>query len=223
MLQAIDIHKSYRNGRRALPVLQGINLELEPGQILTIMGPSGSGKSTLLNILGTLDRPDQGQILYRGENLSDLAERDLARFRNEHLGFVFQFHHLLPEFTAEENALMPAEIGGRTDRRSWAEELFDLMGLTERRHHYPHELSGGERQRVALIRALINRPQIVLADEPTGNLDQKNAQIILNLFVTIQKRFHQSIVITTHNPDVAAVGERQYELQNGTLAVTGSI
>ncbi|NOZ76030.1 MAG: ABC transporter ATP-binding protein [FCB group bacterium] len=223
MLIADHISKTYRNGVKALPVLTDVSLALKPGTIATIMGPSGSGKSTLLNILGTLDQPDSGSLHFQDNDLLTLPNRELARFRNQHLGFVFQFHHLLPEFTARENALIPATIARNPDGERIVDDLFHLMGLREREDHYPGELSGGERVRVALVRALINQPEIILADEPTGNLDQGNAAKVLDLFRSVQERYHPCVVITTHNPEVAAIGDQKHILDQGTLFPVDSI
>ncbi len=223
MLIAHHVSKTYRNGSKALPVLTDVNLELAPGMLITIMGPSGSGKSTLLNILGTLDRPDSGTLRFKDQNLLALSREGLAEFRNRHLGFVFQFHHLLPEFTARENALIPAQISHNQEGERIVDELFALVGLTQRSDHYPSELSGGERVRVALVRALVNQPDVILADEPTGNLDQGNASKVLDLFTTIRDKYSQSIVVTTHNPEVAALGDLRYILDGGTLFPAGSI
>jgi len=200
-----------------VPVLNGIDLDITKGDFVTVMGPSGCGKSTLLNIIGTLDRPDSGSLKINGENVSEFSDLKISRFRNDHIGFVFQFHHLLPEFTAEENILIPARINGtqQTDR---AEELLEYFGLVERRNHYPSQLSGGERQRVALCRALINKPALLLADEPTGNLDTQNAEKLIQYLNRIREDFDQCILVTTHNPDVAKVGNIQLILENETLA-----
>ncbi|MFH1852373.1 MAG: ABC transporter ATP-binding protein [Candidatus Neomarinimicrobiota bacterium] len=218
ILEAKNIHKTFSNGFKTLSVLRGIDFSLAEGEIVTIMGPSGSGKSTLLNILGTLDQPTTGTLLINGHDVSTLPDLELAALRNRSIGFVFQFHHLLPEFTALENVLIPSLIGGGSqERNSRALELLEYVGLSDRSDHYPSELSGGERLRIAVLRALINRPQIILADEPTGNLDEANASKLINLFRLINHDFKQSLVITTHNPAVAAIGDRQLELESGIL------
>ena len=224
ILNAYQISKSYHNGEKELHVLRNVDLELQQGEIITIMGQSGAGKTTLLNILGTLDRPDSGSVSICGQDISGLTEKKLSVLRNKQLGFVFQFHHLLPEFTAMENVLMPALIAGdELNARERADELFDYVDMTERRNHYPSQLSGGERQRVAVLRALILKPGVVLADEPTGNLDESNADRLLNLFHKINDDFNQAFVITTHNPNVSDIGNRRFVLENETLNRIDSI
>ncbi len=224
ILIAHNISKSYYNGERELRVLKNINLELQQGEIITIMGQSGAGKTTLLNILGTLDQPDNGSVSICGQEISGQTEDSLSELRNKHLGFVFQFHHLLPEFTAMENVLMPALISGNeSDAKVRADELFDYVGINERKTHYPAQLSGGERLRVAVLRALILNPDVVLADEPTGNLDVNNADRLLTLFRKINNDYNQAFVITTHNPGVAAIGKRRFILENETLNPVDSI
>jgi len=218
ILEAKNIFKSYRNGEKKLPVLTDLNLSIDIKETITIMGPSGSGKSTLLHILGTLDQPDSGDLIIKETNINDLKEDKLSKLRNQEIGFIFQFHHLLPEFTALENVLIPAYIYGNSDnKQKRAAELFDYVGLTERMEHYPSQLSGGERLRVAVLRALINDPSIIFADEPTGNLDAENADKLLKLFQQISEDFSQSIVITTHNKQVADLGKKQLVLENGSL------
>ena len=224
ILNAYQISKSYHNGEKELHVLRNVNLELQEGEIITIMGQSGAGKTTLLNILGTLDRPDSGSVSICGQDINELTEKKLSELRNKQLGFVFQFHHLLPEFTAMENVLMPALIAGdEQNARERADELFDYVGMTERRNHYPAQLSGGERLRAAVLRALILKPGVVLADEPTGNLDESNADRLLNLFHKINDDFNQAFVITTHNPNVSDIGNRRFVLENETLNLIDSI
>ena len=224
ILNAYQISKSYHNGEKELHVLRNVDLELQQGEIITIMGQSGAGKTTLLNILGTLDRPDSGSVSICGLDISQLTEKKLSELRNKQLGFVFQFHHLLPEFTAMENVLMPAIIeGDELNASERADELFDYVDMTERRNHYPSQLSGGERQRVAVLRALILKPGVVLADEPTGNLDESNADRLLNLFHKINDDFNQAFVITTHNPNVSDIGNRRFVLENETLNRIDSI
>lgn len=218
ILEAKQIIKTYRNGNRTLKVLDGVNFSIDQGEIVTIMGPSGSGKSTLLNILGTLDVPDSGDIRIHSRDVMSLDHDQLAKLRNNSIGFVFQFHHLLPEFTAYENVLIPARMYSDGSEASIkADELFDYLGLGERRDHYPSELSGGERSRVAVLRAIINNPDLVLADEPTGNLDSKNAVKLLELFQQIREDFGKSFILTTHNPEVARIGNRSCNLENGKL------
>ena len=218
ILEAKNIYKSYRNGEKKLPVLTDLNISIDKQETITIMGPSGSGKSTLLHILGTLDKPDSGIVLINQTDVSSIKEEKLAVLRSREIGFIFQFHHLLPEFTAFENVLIPTQIIGNTDSKiKRAVELFDYIGLKERKEHYPSQLSGGERLRVAVLRALINNPSIIFADEPTGNLDVENAKKLFQLFKNISKDFKQSLVITTHNEEVASIGERQFILDHGVL------
>jgi len=217
ILDAKNIIKSYKNGDHSLVVLNKCNLTVNSGEIITIMGESGSGKSTLLNILGTLDRPDSGEIFINQKKTTQISENDIAIIRNQYIGFVFQFHHLLPEFTAKENILIPTLIYDDVDKSHDADSLLEFVGLTERQSHLPSQLSGGERLRIAVLRAMINKPKIILADEPTGNLDHKNANKIIDLFYKINKDYQQSIVITTHSLDVAAIGHRQFILNNGKL------
>ena len=216
MLEAKNINKSYSNGEGQLSVLKNFSLIASEGEIITIMGQSGSGKSTALNILGTLDFPNSGSLKIGSRDVKILNESELSFIRNKEIGFVFQFHHLLAEFSAFENTLIPAWING-SDKEEYAMELFDRMGLMNRRKHLPNQLSGGERSRVAVIRALINNPKILLADEPTGNLDEGNAENLINLLGEINKDLNQSIILTTHNPDLAKLGIKKYQLENGSL------
>ena len=217
ILQAKNICKSYSNGKTQLSVLQDFSLDVEVGEIITIMGQSGSGKSTALNILGTLDHPDSGELILGGKRVHTMEENELAAIRNGDIGFVFQFHHLLPEFTAIENILMPTCIKVKEDSKNHALDLIEKMGLSDRKDHFPSQLSGGERSRVAVARALMNQPKLILADEPTGNLDEKNANKLIDLLSEINKDFHQAIVLTTHNPQVARIGHKQFNLENGSL------
>jgi len=218
ILQAKNIDKSFSNGKTKLSVLKNFSLDVEVGQIITIMGQSGSGKTTALNILGTLDQADAGELTINGTQVHDMNETELSTIRNRDIGFVFQFHHLLPEFSAIENILMPTWINGVDDRRDRAIDLIEKMGLSERKDHFPSQLSGGERSRVAVARALMNKPKLVLADEPTGNLDEKNANKLIDLLGKINKDFHQAIVLTTHNPKIARIGHKQFFLENGSLS-----
>jgi len=218
ILQAKNIDKSFSNGKTKLSVLKNFSLDVEVGQIITIMGQSGSGKTTALNILGTLDQADAGELTINGTQIHDMNETELSTIRNRDIGFVFQFHHLLPEFSAIENILMPTWIKGADDRKDSALDLIEKMGLSERKDHFPSQLSGGERSRVAVARALMNKPKLVLADEPTGNLDEKNANKLIDLLVKINKDFHQAIVLTTHNPKIARIGHKQFFLENGSLS-----
>ena len=218
ILQAKNIDKSFSNGKTKLSVLKNFSLDVEVGQIITIMGQSGSGKTTALNILGTLDQADAGELTINGTQVHDMNETELSTIRNRDIGFVFQFHHLLSEFSAIENILMPTWINGVDDRRDRALDLIEKMGLSERKDHFPSQLSGGERSRVAVARALMNKPKLVLADEPTGNLDEKNANKLIDLLGKINKDFHQAIVLTTHNPKIARIGHKQFFLENGSLS-----
>ena len=218
ILQAKNIDKSFSNGKTKLSVLKNFSLDVEVGQIITIMGQSGSGKTTALTILGTLDQADAGELTINGTQVHDMNETELSTIRNRDIGFVFQFHHLLPEFSAIENILMPTWINGVDDRRDRALDLIEKMGLLERKDHFPGQLSGGERSRVAVARALMNKPKLVLADEPTGNLDEKNANKLIDLLGKINKDFHQAIVLTTHNPKIARIGHKQFFLENGSLS-----
>ena len=217
ILKAKDLIKSYVNGNNKLKVLDGIDIKLEEGKIVTIMGKSGSGKSTLLNILSTLDSTDEGMIAINGNDINYYTDDDISYMRNSYIGFVFQFHHLLPDFTVLENILMPEWINKTNSKKGRALELLDLLGLIMIKDKYPLELSGGERQRVAVLRALINNPKILFADEPTGNLDEKNALILVELFRQINRDYNVTILLTTHNPDVAAIGDVRYELKSGLL------
>jgi len=217
ILEAKDLIKSYVNGNNKLKVLDGIDIKLEEGKIVTIMGKSGSGKSTLLNILSTLDSIDEGTISINGNDINYYTDDDISYMRNSYIGFVFQFHHLLPDFTVLENILMPSWINKKISKKGRALELLDLLGLIMIKDKYPLELSGGERQRVAVLRALINNPKILFADEPTGNLDEKNALILVDLFRQINRDYSVTILLTTHNPDVAEIGDVKYELKSGLL------
>ena len=218
ILDVCKISKSYNNGENDLHVLRDLSLKVCEKEVVTITGKSGSGKSTLLNILGTLDQPDSGEIQIDGLNVLRMNNRDLARLRNKKVGFVFQFHHLLSEFTALENVLIPAWIGNyNQNKKDEALYLFEKLDLTSKIDCYPNQLSGGERSRVALLRGIINNPKLLLADEPTGNLDEKNALALIDLIKKINNDFNQSIILTTHNPDVAKLGHSRYDLKNGYL------
>lgn len=215
MLSATDITKSYGS----LQVLKGVSLEVSTREIVTIVGSSGAGKSTLLHILGTLDTADGGKITLRDQRVDSLKGKRLAEFRNRHMGFVFQFHHLLPEFTALENVCIPGWLAGRKKKEveDNARELLDLLGLSERIDNKPSALSGGEQQRVAVARALINRPDIVFADEPTGNLDSQNARELHQLFVQLRDRYQQTFLIVTHNEELAAMSDRALHMKDGRM------
>ena len=224
ILSCSHINKSYSNGENSLVVLKDISLELKAGEIVSIMGSSGSGKSTLLNILGTLDFPDSGIVKINGMDVSKISEKETAHLRNKELGFVFQFHHLLPEFTAFENVLIPSLIRKTSQEvQSRALELFEFMDLTARMTHYPQQLSGGERQRVAIMRALIQEPALVLADEPSGNLDKTNTKNLLDLIIKISDEFKQTFLIATHDMMVAQIAHRRFCLTNSTLNVMDNL
>ena len=217
VLEANNIHKSYSNGKNNLIVVKDLSIDIIEKDIVTIMGKSGSGKSTLLNILGTLDKADSGNIEINGVDVNIMNENELAKLRNRSIGFVFQFHHLLPEFTALENVLIPTWINNDNNKEFYARELFDTLDLLNRIDYFPSQLSGGERSRVALIRAIINKPSILFADEPTGNLDEKNSIKLIKLLGEINDKLKQTIILTTHNPEVASIGNKKYKLENGTL------
>lgn len=215
MLKATNIHKAYGN----LPVLKGVNVEILPGEIVSIVGSSGAGKSTFLHIIGTLDTPDQGTVELDGLRIDNLKGKRLAAFRNTNMGFVFQFHHLLPEFTAIENVCIPGWIAGHKKKEveKKATELLETLGLGNRLHNKPKELSGGEQQRVAVARALINNPKIVMADEPTGNLDSANAKELHDLFLRLRKEFNQTFLIVTHNEELAKMSDRILHMKDGKM------
>lgn len=217
MIEIKDIKKSFGS----LQVLKGINLEIGKGEVVSIVGPSGAGKTTLLQIVGTLDRADSGTVVVDGVDTGSMNAKRLAEFRNRHIGFVFQFHQLLPEFTAIENIMIPAYIAGTStkDARRRAEELLDFMGLTDRANHKPNELSGGEKQRVAVARALVNNPAVILADEPSGSLDSKNKAELHQLFFDLRDRFGQTFVIVTHDEQLAAITDRTIKMRDGQLEV----
>ena len=208
----------------SLQVLKGIDLRIEKGEIVSIVGPSGAGKTTLLQILGTLDKPDSGSVVVDGIETSTLSTNKLSEFRNKHLGFVFQFHQLLPEFTAIENIMIPAYIAGMKSKeaRSRAEELLAFMGLSDRATHKPNELSGGEKQRVAVARALMNNPAVILADEPSGSLDSKNKEELHKLFFELRDKFGQTFVIVTHDETLATLTDRTIHLKDGRIVGEGS-
>lgn len=215
MIVAKDIVKSFGS----LQVLKGISLEVRKGEIVSIVGASGAGKTTLLHILGTLDQPDSGKLMIDGKEVSSFNKKQIAQFRNEHVGFIFQFHHLLPEFTALENVCIPAYIGRKGQKATTrkAMEILDFLGLAERRDHKPAALSGGEQQRVAVARALINDPGVVFADEPSGNLDSANAHELHQLFFKLRKDLNQTFVIVTHNEELAHMADRSLLIKDGVV------
>ena len=215
MLEATNIRKSYGE----LDVLRGVDLSIQSAEVVSIVGKSGAGKSTLLHILGTLDRPERGRLLIDGEDVFAMRDKRLAAFRNERIGFVFQFHHLLPEFTALENVCIPAYIGNRDEQQAErrGRELLDYLGLKNRADHKPGQMSGGEQQRVAVARALMNEPAIVFADEPSGNLDSVNSRELHDLLFRLRDDFSQSFVIVTHNEELAGMSDRRLEMIDGIL------
>ena len=215
ILEATDIRKRYGN----LEVLKGVSLLVNKGEIVSLVGPSGAGKSTLLHIMGTLDKPDAGNLTIEGKPVSMQNEKWLSAFRNKSIGFIFQFHHLLPEFTALENVCIPAFIGGTSKKQAVekATELLELLKLSHRINHKPSELSGGEQQRVAVARALINNPALIMADEPSGNLDTNNAHDLHKLFFELRDRFNQTFIIVTHNEDLANMADRTVHMKDGQI------
>ena len=215
MLRATAVRKSYGS----LPILKGVDFEVDKGEIVSIIGASGAGKSTLLHILGTLDKPDSGIVELNGTKISNLSGELVSVFRNKNIGFVFQFHHLLPEFTALENICIPAFIARvqKKDAEKKAMELLDMLGLKDRAQHKPNELSGGEQQRIAVARALVNRPTVVLADEPSGNLDSMNADALHQFFITLRENFKQTFIIVTHNEGLAKISDRVVTMKDGLI------
>ena len=221
MIHLANIEKSFGS----LEVLKGIDLEINKGEVVSIVGPSGAGKTTLLQIMGTLDRPDSGKVIVDGFDVSTLSQKKLSDFRNQHVGFVFQFHQLLPEFTALENIMIPAFIAGKSQKEAKrrALELLDFMGLTERAEHKPNELSGGEKQRVAVARALVNNPAVIRADEPSGSLDTKNKGELHQLFFDLRDKFGQTFVIVTHDEQLASITDRTIHMKDGRILEEGGI
>ena len=215
MIQAKNIHKSYSD----LHVLKGVDLSIEKSEIVSIVGASGAGKSTFLQILGTLDKADQGNVLFNNKDITSFSKKELAKFRNQNIGFVFQFHHLLPEFNALENVCIPGFIANRKKKEveESAKNLLSQLGLRDRMSHKPNELSGGEQQRVSVARALINNPLLVLADEPSGNLDSKNAEELHEIFLTLRKESNHTFIIVTHNDKLAELADRKLIMSDGTI------
>jgi lipoprotein-releasing system ATP-binding protein len=222
IIKTTDLTKEYQVSKvETLKVLKGIDTEIFEGEVITIVGPSGAGKSTLLHIMGTLDKPTKGEVIFDGEDVFRLSSNELAKFRNTRIGFVFQFHHLLPEFSAIENVCLAAMISGRSMKsvELKAKEILTEVGLGERLHHKPSELSGGEAQRVAIARALINSPKVILADEPTGNLDTKNSDEVMHLIFDLRKKYNQTFVIVTHNEKFAEMTDRTLKMVDGMIQV----
>lgn len=221
LIRTIDLHKSYYNGSEELPVLRGINLTIKEGEILVIRGASGVGKSTLLHILGALDPPTSGKVLYEGKDIFEFSDEEIDQFRSKNVGFVFQFHHLMSEFSAIENVAMGALIAGseKEEAFSRARELLEYGGLSDRLDHKPAKLSGGERQRVAVARALVNRPKVILGDEPTGDLDLKTSETIHNLIWRLNEQFNQTFIIVTHESYLAERGDRVVHLVDGKIEI----
>ncbi len=221
MLEAKDLHKTYRLAANELHVLRGINVAIEEGDVAAIVGPSGAGKSTLLHILGALDKPSSGKVTLEGEEIYSLSENQRARMRNTRMGFIFQFYHLLPEFTALENVILPAvvkaNVGNDSSVRTKALELLDRVGLANRSSHKPNELSGGEQQRVAIARALVNDPKVIFCDEPTGNLDSESGRQIIQLLLELNKKNKQTLVIVTHDDNIAKVARTVIRMRDGKL------
>ncbi|WP_107843055.1 lipoprotein-releasing ABC transporter ATP-binding protein LolD [Neisseria sicca] len=219
VLKCTNIGKSYRDGSLNVQVLKNLNLEVKEGEGISIIGSSGSGKSTLLHILGGLDKPSEGKITLMNQDISDMSQRQLGELRNNYLGFVYQFHHLLPEFSALENVMMPLLIGkkNKAEAETQAADMLEKVGLKQRILHRPSELSGGERQRAAIARALVTRPKCLLADEPTGNLDRKNAQNILDMMMDLKTELNTSLIVVTHDDELAVRFERVINMQDGYL------
>ena len=225
ILEAKNIVKTYSSATASLEILKGVTFEIEPGEIVALMGPSGCGKSTLLNILGTLDKPDSGTIKINDQMIDSLSDRNLADFRIRNIGFVFQFHHLLPELTVRENLALPMQLAGNQNDliHETLAPYLKLTGLDERAGHYPSQLSGGERQRAAVIRALVNRPGIIFADEPTGNLDEKNGTIIMQLIEELRETTQQTFLIATHSRRLAGAADRILEMGSGVIVSKGHV
>jgi lipoprotein-releasing system ATP-binding protein len=219
VLRVSGLKKSFNKNNAELNILKGVDIDINEGDFITIMGPSGAGKSTFLHILGTLDTATEGEIFFRGRNINGFAEDEASKFRNEKVGFVFQFYHLLQDFTVIENITIPLLIKGvgSIEAISKAEAFLEIMGLKDRRNHRPGELSGGEQQRVAIARALVNEPEIILADEPTGNLDRKTGKEVLNYILSINERISSTLILVTHDPEIGLLGRRRFNMVDGEL------
>jgi len=217
IIEAKDLVKTYQNGKGRLVVLDNINIQIRENSIISIIGESGAGKSTLLNVLSSLDVFDKGELNIEGSNIKNFSEKQLCSIRNSSIGFIFQFHHLLPDFNVRENILMPAWINKDYGKDKKVDELLKNFGLEKISHKYPNEISGGEKQRAAILRSIINDPKVIFADEPSGNLDEKNSMKLIDLFESINRNLGTSIVLTTHNPRIANMGSDKYELKSKTL------
>ena len=217
IIEAKDLVKTYQNGKGRLVVLDNINIQIRENSIISIIGESGAGKSTLLNVLSSLDVFDKGELNIEGSNIKNFSEKQLCSIRNSSIGFIFQFHHLLPDFNVRENILMPAWINKNYEKDKKVDELLKNFGLEKISHKYPNEISGGEKQRAAILRSIINDPKVIFADEPSGNLDEKNSMKLIDLFESINRNLGTSIVLTTHNPRIANMGSDKYELKSKTL------
>lgn len=217
IIEAKDLVKTYQNGKGRLVVLDNINIQIRENSIISIIGESGAGKSTLLNVLSSLDVFDKGELNIKGSNIKNFSEKQLCSIRNSSIGFIFQFHHLLPDFNVRENILMPAWINKDYGKDKKVDELLKNFGLEKISHKYPNEISGGEKQRAAILRSIINDPKVLFADEPSGNLDEKNSMKLIDLFESINRNLGTSIVLTTHNPRIANMGSDKYELKSKTL------
>ena len=217
IIEAKDLVKTYQNGKGRLVVLDNINIQIRENSIISIIGESGAGKSTLLNVLSSLDVFDKGELNIEGSNIKNFSEKQLCSIRNSSIGFIFQFHHLLPDFNVRENILMPAWINKDYGKDKKVDELLKNFGLEKISHKYPNEISGGEKQRAAILRSIINDPKVLFADEPSGNLDEKNSMKLIDLFESINRDYGTSIVLTTHNPHIANMGNENYELKSKTL------
>lgn len=217
ILKMENISKKYGKGKTSLKALNNVSINVEEGEFISIVGPSGSGKSTLLNILGCIDNPTSGNIFIENENITKLSDKQMAIFRRRKLGFIFQFYNLIPVLTAEENVLFPLMLDNRKADLNYINKIFDILKINNRRKHFPQELSGGEQQRFAIARALSSKPSLILADEPTGNLDSKNSEEVINLMVEMHKKLNQTIIMVTHNPEIANIANRKIEIIDGKI------